>query len=122
MLREAQREYCRQGTEDIGDFKKLTWRGNVEAAMRQVATPCAEAIADHVAKVLADRLTGSAVPPAIQPDLSGSRWDASRIYTSGTRPVDEPVPRAAAMPASSNVAISSTRASAASRMGNTSAA
>jgi hypothetical protein len=39
---------------DIGDFKKLTWRGNVAAAMRQVATPCAEAIADHVAKLLAD--------------------------------------------------------------------
>jgi len=51
---------------DIGDFKAFTLRGNVEAAMRQVATPCAEAIADHVAKVLADRLTGSAVPPAIQ--------------------------------------------------------
>jgi len=54
------------------------------------------AIADHAAKVLADRPTGSAVPRAIQPDLSGSRRDVSRIYTSGTRPEDELVPRASA--------------------------
>ncbi len=80
MLREAQREYCRQGTEDIGDFKKLTWRGNVAAAMRQVATPCAEAIADHVAKVLADRLTGSA---AARPGVA--RGWVGRCCTAGWR-------------------------------------